>query len=72
MIYELTRAEKIDIIRGQIRQITYNKYSSEVQLIVENSITNPNETRISEINADIANRQAQIDALMSEIEGLPE
>lgn len=72
MIYELTRAEKIDIIRGQIRQITYNKYSSEVQLIVENSVTDPNETRISEINADIANRQAQIDALMSEIEGLPE
>ncbi len=72
MIYDLTKAEKIDIIRGQIRQITYNKYSLEVQLIVENSVTVPNEARISEINAEIVNRQAQIDALMNEIEGLPE
>lgn len=72
MIYELTRAEKIDIIRGQIRQLTYNKYSSEVQLIIENAVAVPNATKISEINAEVATRQAQIDALMNEIEGLPE
>jgi hypothetical protein len=70
MTYALTNEEKIAIITGQTRQIVYSKYTLEVQLLVENAVATPNETRISEINSEIARCEAQIAVLANEIESL--
>ena len=70
MTYELSLEEKTGIINSQIRNISYRKYSFEVDLIVENAITAPNAARITEINSEIAKCDSQLAALTTELESL--
>jgi len=70
MTYELTVDEKRNIVNGQMRSVSYRKYNAEVELIVENASTVLNETRISEIGAEIEKCDAQLLALTAELDRL--
>lgn len=72
MAYELTQDEKIGIINTQFRNVSYRKYSHEIDLVVENASATPDASRISEINLQISNCNSQLSALTAELESLSE
>lgn len=70
MAYELSLEEKTGIINSQIRNVSYRKYSFEVELLMENAVPTPNAARVTEINAEIAKCDSQISALTTELESI--
>jgi hypothetical protein len=60
---KLTNDEKTAIVDAEIRNLEYQMYALEVQLIAENAKTEPDAERSSALNALIAEKQTQIAAL---------
>jgi hypothetical protein len=60
---KLTNDEKAAIVDAEIRNLEYQMYSLEVQLIAENAKAEPDAERSSALNALIAEKQTQIAAL---------
>jgi hypothetical protein len=70
MTYELTAAERTEIVHQHLKNIQYRKYNVELSLIEENALTTPNSSRIDELNADLALINTQEAALITELESL--
>jgi hypothetical protein len=70
MTYELTVAERTEIVHQHLKNIQYRKYNVELSLIEENALTTPNSSRIDELNADLALINTQEAALVTELESL--
>jgi len=60
---KLTNDEKTAIVDAEIRNLEYQMYALEVQLIAENAKTTPDAERSSALAALIAEKQTQIAAL---------
>ena len=60
---KLTNDEKEAIVDAEVRNLEYQMYALEVQLIAENAKTAPDAERSSALTALIAEKQTQIAAL---------
>ena len=60
---KLTNDEKTAIVDAEVRNLEYQMYSLEVQLIAENAKTEPNADSVSKLESLIAEKQKQIAAL---------
>jgi hypothetical protein len=67
MTMELTNEEKINIINSHIKNIAYNKYNSELELIEENAKPNPDEKTVITITEQISQFNVQVEALNAEL-----
>jgi hypothetical protein len=63
----LTKSEKLQIIESRVRSLEYKKYSLEIDVIVENAKSAPDQDTIGVINTSIAEIEDQIAALNSEL-----
>jgi hypothetical protein len=64
----LTDSEKATAIRSKIKNIQYQRYSFELDLISENATSDPNELTISEIQKQINDLNARQSALQAELD----
>jgi hypothetical protein len=60
---KLTNDEKAAIVDAEVRNLEYQMYALEVQLIAENAKTEPDAERSTALTALIAEKQTQIAAL---------
>jgi len=60
---KLTNDEKTAIVDAEVRNLEYQMYALEVQLIAENAKTEPDAERSSALTALITEKQTQIAAL---------
>jgi len=67
MPYELTNAEKIEIITNHVRNFQYAKYNIEVDILAEQAVDNPDPIRIADMQSQIADMVDKIQALENEI-----
>lgn len=59
----LSEDEKAQIKIAAIRNLEYQMYATEVEIIVENAKAEPDAAKIAELNASISEKEAQIAAL---------
>jgi hypothetical protein len=64
----LTDSEKTTAIRSKIKNIQYQRYSFELDLISENAISDPNELTVSETQKQINDLNARQAALQAELD----
>jgi len=67
----LSNAEKAQIINQRIKNLNYNKYNLDIDLLVENTKASPLASSISTISASISDVNAQIAALTTELAKYP-
>ena len=60
---KLTNDEKAAIVDAEVRNLEYQMYALEVQLIAENAKAEPDAQRSTALTALIAEKQTQIAAL---------
>lgn len=70
MAYELSVEEKRGIVQTQIRNVSYRKYSFEIDLRLENAVDTPNVLRVTEINSEIEKCEKQLIVLETELESI--
>lgn len=70
MVYTLTKEEKIDIINQHLKNLEYSKFNSEISLIEESSIPEPQQALVDEIQSQIDSINTKMAALLSEIAAL--
>ena len=63
----LTKSDKLQIIESRVRSLEYKKYSLEIDVIVENDKSAPDQNAIGVINTSIAEIEDQVLALNSEL-----
>lgn len=63
----LTKSDKLQIIESRVRSLEYKKYSLEIDVIVENAKSAPDQDTIGVINTSIAEIEDQVLALNSEL-----
>jgi hypothetical protein len=61
---QLTDDEKSQIKIAAKRNLEYQMYALEVEIIAENAKSSPDEARISDIQNQITEKQAQISAIV--------
>ena len=66
MAYELTDADKLDIINQHIRSLEYNQYNISLSQIEENAAATPDSGILASLDAQIADNSAKLAALTSE------
>jgi hypothetical protein len=59
----LSDDEKSAIVEATVRNIEYQMYQTELQLIVENSRKEPDANRVAYLQDDIKEKQSQIAAI---------
>jgi len=68
----LPNAEKINIINSHQRNLEFNKYSLQINLIEENAKTSPDQDVINGYNSQILEITKQLTALNAELTSLSE
>jgi hypothetical protein len=63
----LTKSDKLQIIESRVRTLEYKKYSLEIDVIVENAKSAPDQDAIGVINTAVEEIGDQIAALNSEL-----
>jgi hypothetical protein len=63
----LTNQEKISIVEQHIRNLEINKFNIELSISEENSVESPSETVLISLNGQLANVNAKINALNTEL-----
>lgn len=61
--YVITNEDKINMINSHIRSIEMNKYTCELIILEQNALPNPDEGAIERSNLQIADANAQLEAL---------
>lgn len=67
MSIELSKEEKTQIINSHKRNLAYNKYNIEIDILQENAKSEPNALGISNLEAQMADITNQISALDAEL-----
>lgn len=67
MTYELTNEEKEAVINQHSRSLEYAKYNIHVSLKVENAVSTPNTTTITDLNTQLADINAKLVVLAEEL-----
>jgi hypothetical protein len=70
MTTTLTNEEKSGIVSQHIKNVEYSLYNLNLSLIEENAVTSPDATKISSLNDQITDLNAQKTALQSELSNL--
>ena len=66
----LTNEEKSGIISQHIKNVEYSLYNLSLSLIEENAVSSPDEDKISSLNDQISDLNAQKTALETELANL--
>ena len=66
----LTNEEKSGIVSQHIKNVEYSLYNLSLSLIEENAVSSPDADKISSLNDQIADLNAQKTALQSELSDL--
>ncbi|CAB4185622.1 hypothetical protein UFOVP1119_87 [uncultured Caudovirales phage] len=61
----LSNDEKSAIVEATVRNIEYQMYQSELQLIVEKARKEPDAARVAYLEEDIKDKQVQIESINS-------
>lgn len=67
MSIELSKEEKIQIINSHIRNLVYNNYNLEIDILQENAKSTPSSSSISSLQGQMSEISDQIAALDEEI-----
>lgn len=68
----LTKTDKLEVINSRLRQLEYRKYGLQLDAIVENSKTNPDQNAYNVVQDAIEEVDNQISALNSEMSAVNE
>lgn len=71
----LSKADKVQLIETRSKQLEYRKYGLELDLILENAKSTPDNKAVEVIEASIAEIEAQVLVLnseLTEVNSLPE
>lgn len=63
----LSKEEKLQIINSHMRSVDYLKYGLEIDMIQENSKSNPNQSNLTTLQNQIDDCDSQLAALNSEL-----
>lgn len=66
----LSDEEKASSIRSKIKNIQFQRYNVELDVLMETAVTNPNDTYIAELQTQIADMQLKQAALETELSTL--
>jgi hypothetical protein len=61
--YDLTREEKFTVVMAHLKALSTQKYNAEMSLLEENSLAQPSQDVLDQINLQISNTNAKIEAL---------
>jgi septal ring factor EnvC (AmiA/AmiB activator) len=67
MTLTLTNEEKAAVVTQHIKNVEYSIYNLELSVIEENSVSSPDATKISSLNGQIEDLEAQKTALNAEL-----
>lgn len=67
---ELTKEEKVSIVKQHIKTIALNIYNLQLTLIAENAISPINEANINSLNTQLLVENSKIQALELELDSL--
>lgn len=67
---ELSNAEKAASIRAKIKNIQYQKYNYELDIISENAVETPGASFIAETQSQIASLEARETALKEQLDSV--
>jgi septal ring factor EnvC (AmiA/AmiB activator) len=70
MSIDLTNEEKLSIVSQHIKNVEHSLYNLNLSLIEENAVSSPDATKISSLNDQLADLNAQKTALQSELSKL--
>lgn len=68
----LTKTDKLEVINSRLRQLEYRKYGLQLDAIVENSKTTPDQNAYNVVQDAIEEVNNQISALNSEMSAVNE
>jgi hypothetical protein len=71
MTTSLTNAEKATIVNSRLKNLNYNKFSLEIDKVVENAKADPDEEALANYTAFLADNAIQIAALITELAKYP-
>lgn len=63
----LKKEEKAQIISSHIKNLNYQKYNLEIDLLQENAKTSPSQSALENFNTQISEVENQIEALETEL-----
>jgi hypothetical protein len=63
----LTNEEKSAVVTQHIKNVEYSIYNLELSVIEENSVSSPDATKISSLNGQVEDLEAQKTALNAEL-----
>lgn len=66
----LSDEEKASSIRSKIKNIQFQRYNIELDVLMETAVSNPNDVYVAELQAQIADMQLKQDALEAELAAL--
>ena len=64
----LSNEDKTEIVLQHIRNLEYNKYNLSLSLLEENSVTDPNESVVKSLQAQINDVDTKLGILQTELE----
>lgn len=70
MTYELTSAEKLEIVNQHLKNIEYSIFNLSLSVVEEESTSTPNSETISNLNIQISQANAKKTALLAQLSEL--
>jgi len=70
MTIDLTNEEKIGIINSHIKNLSFNSYNIQINIVEEQAKSNPDQNVIASYNSQVNQINAQITALNAQITAL--
>jgi hypothetical protein len=67
---ELSGQEKKQIVRSQIKNIQYNKYNAELNIIQEQSLSEPSQATLAALNNELSKCNIKEQALLVKLQEL--
>ena len=67
-VYDLSNEEKSSVITTHLRNLSYSKYNTEISIVEEESLANPSQENLTQLNAQLTAIQTKISALVAELD----
>lgn len=66
----LTKQEKAEIVQQHIKNLSFNKYNTDLSIIEENAAALPNKSIIDSLESQLSDLNSKIAALTTELDSL--
>lgn len=66
----LTKQEKSEIVQQHIKNLSFNKYNTDLSIIEENAAAFPNKQIIDSLESQLSDLNSKIAALTTELDSL--